>query len=300
MYITDRKNSLGLTLHHFNEHCYYWSQRKEPTHKWPSWHNHTGSFPRFSNCPTVGLSVERYKLEMEINKEAWELFAITDHAHAIAIQHTTLAWPYNWYESSEIPDKYEKLGITEQRYRQYVERGDALKNGKTFFSGLEVEVDARGRCLVPDWAWEHMDLIIGSVHHNPINEKTWVEDFFLYLDRILAFPCDFIGHPVRAIRRFSTQTHTLPHELLDEVIKKLYDKGSALEINAHYPQFADDVYLLRKAYEKGMEIAFSLDLHYPEEFSNWRYFEDVVEMSDIPFEKLKLFTPKKFKAKTNQ
>ena len=69
MYITDRKNSLGLTLHPFNANCHYWSQRKEPTHKWPSWHNHTGSFPRFSNCPTVGLSVERYKLDMEVNKE---------------------------------------------------------------------------------------------------------------------------------------------------------------------------------------------------------------------------------------
>lgn len=297
MYITNRENSIGGTLHPFHGGCYYWSQRKEPTHKWPSWHNHTGSFPRFSNCPTLGLSFERYKLDMEINKEAWELFAITDHAHAIAIDVPNIAWPYNWYDSFDIPERCYKAGITEERYRQYVERGDALRDGKKFFSGIEVEVDSQGRHLVPDWVWEHMDVVIGSVHHNPINEKTWVEDFFMYLDRILKLPCDYIGHPVRAISRFSTQTHTLPHEILDEVIKKLYDKGSALEINAHFPQFADDVYLLRRAYEKGMEIAFALDLHYPEEFGNWRYFEDVVEMSGIPYEKLKLFTPKKFKNK---
>lgn len=293
MYITDRLNSLGGTLHTFNKNCYYWSQRKEPTHKWPSWHNHTGSFPRFSYCPTPGLSVERYKLEMEINKEAWELFAITDHAHAIAITEPQIAWPYNWFESDAIPKRFAEAGITEERYRQYVQRGTALRNGETLFSGIEVEVDLYGRCLVPDWVWEHMDVVIGSMHHHPMGEKTWVEDFFKHFDRLMKLPCDFIGHPVRPLRSHSTQTHTLPHEVLDEVIKKLEEKGSALEINAHFPQFADDVYLLRRAYEKGLEIAFSLDLHYPEEFSNWRYFEDVVEMSEIPFDKLKLFTPKK-------
>ena len=104
MYKTDRLNSIGGTLHTYNDFCFYWSQRKEPSHKWPSWHNHTGSFPRFSNCPTLGLSVERYKLEMDINKEVWELFAITDHAHAIGIEEANIAWRHTWYDSFEIPE----------------------------------------------------------------------------------------------------------------------------------------------------------------------------------------------------
>ena len=44
---------------------------------------------------------------------------------------------------------------------------------------------------------------------------------------------------------------------------------------------------------RGMVVAFSLDLHYPEEFGNWRYFEDVVELAGVDYGALNLYDPSK-------
>ena len=83
----------------------------------------------------------------------------------------------------------------------------------------------------------------------------------------------------------------VPMVFHDETLDRLHRAGMGIEINAHYPQLQDDVTLLRGAAARGMVVAFSLDLHYPEEFGNWRYFEDVVELSGVDYGALNLYDP---------
>ena len=146
---------------------------------------------------------------------------------------------------------------------------------------------------MPESALGAMDIVIASIHHNPGEPEKWVERHFNQIDRMIGLPADIIGHPLRHLRAHSTPEKPLPAELIDETLDRLHRAGMGIEINAHYPQLQDDVALLRGAAARGMVVAFSLDLHYPEEFGNWRYFEDVVELAGVDYGALNLYDPSK-------
>lgn len=264
---------------------------RKPSHPWPSWHNHTGSYPRFSFCSTLGLSIARYQAALEQEPEVWESFTITDHAFSIAIPDPSKAWPHFWYENGTDLDHYISSGEAGHRIEAYLEFCKTFRDGKRFFSGIELESDIRGRTAVPLDVLKQFDVVITSIHHNPGKSEEWVERHFFQLDKALKIPCDIIGHPIRHLRQHSSPERPLPMEIIRETLDRLQKAGVALEINAHYQQLHDDVLMLQGAFERGMQVAFSMDLHYPEEFGNWRYFEDVVEQSGITYDKLNLFTP---------
>ncbi len=222
----------------------------------------------------------------------WESFAITDHAFSIAIPEEGKSWPHCWYENGTDLDYYISTGVAAQRIEEYLEFCKTFRDGKRFFQGIEIESDANGRTAVPLDVLKQFDVVIASIHYNPGEADRWVERHFFQLDKVLQIPCDIIGHPIRHLRHHSSPDQTLPKELIDETLDRIQNAGVALEINAHYPQFHDDILMLQGAAERGMKVSFSMDLHYPEEFGNWRYFEDVVEQSGIDYDQLKLFTPK--------
>lgn len=263
----------------------------KPTHKWASWHNHTGSYPRFSFCPTVGLSIARYEAAFEQEPDVWESFAITDHAFSIAIPNPNKSWPHNWYENGTDLDHYISTGEAGRRLEAYLAFCKTFRDGRKFFSGIEIESDIHGRTAVPLDVLKQFDLVIASIHHNPGNLEQWAERHFFQLDRALKIPCDIVGHPIRHLRQHSSPECPLPKEIIDETLDRIHNAGVALEINAHNPQLHDDVLMLQGAFERGMQVAFSMDLHYPEEFGNWRYFEDVVKRSGIEYDTLNLFAP---------
>lgn len=278
-----------------NESYRYRSARRAPSHPWPSWHNHTGCFPRFSFCPAAGLSVERYRAAFAQEAGAWESFAITDHAFSIAVPDPVLAWPHVWYDDRASIAHFLDTGIAQSRFEEYLEFGRDLKRDKRFYFGMEIELDFNEEMLVPREVLDRMDVVIASIHHNPGEKAKWVERHFFHINRLVKIGADIIGHPVRHLAAYSSPANPLPREVIDETLDLVQGAGMAIEINAHVTQLQDDVQLVRGAYERGMQIAFSLDLHYPEEFGNWRYFEDVVEQSGIPYESLNLFKPKKRK-----
>lgn len=276
------------------EDCLYksYNPTRRPSHKWRSWHNHTGCYPRFSYCPTAGLSIARYQAAFEQEPEVWESFAITDHAFSIAIPDPSFSWPWAWYEDSALLEKYIASGDTKRRLDAYMEFGKTFRDGMRFFQGIEIESDISGRTAIPLEVLKGFDIVIASVHHNPGDSDKWAERHFFQLEKALKIPCDIIGHPVRTLRTHSTPAHPLSREIIDGTLDLIHKAGVGIEINAHYPQIQDDVSLLKGAYERGMVVAFSMDLHYPEEFGNWRYFEDVVELAGIAYDKLNLFKPK--------
>jgi histidinol phosphatase-like PHP family hydrolase len=266
---------------------------RKPSRRWTSWHNHTGCHPRFSLCPTPGLSIARYRAALEREPEAWAGFAITDHAFSIAIPDPVLAWPHAWYDDRSILDRFAASGETARRVEAYREFGRSFRDGERFFWGMEVETDREGRPALPESVLDGMDIVIAVIHHNPGEPEKWVERHFEQVDRILNLPADIVGHPLRHLRAHSTPEKPLPAELIDETLDRLHRGGLGIEINAHVPQLQDDVPLLRGAAARGMVVAFSLDLHYPEEFGNWRYFEDVVELSGVDYDTLNLYDPSK-------
>lgn len=275
--------------------CIYQSYNptRKPSHKWRSWHNHTGCYPRFSFCPTVGLSIARYRAAFEQDPDVWESFAITDHAFSIAIPDPAKSWPHAWYENLETLQHYVETGETQRRFEQYREFGRTFRDGVRFFQGIEIESDREGHTAIPLESIQDFDVIIASIHHNPGDPAQWVERHFFQIDKALKLSCDIIGHPIRHLRTHSTPEQPLAKEIINETLDRIKRANVAVEINAHYSQIHDDVHLLQGAYERGMKVAFSMDLHYPEEFGNWRYFEDVVELSGIAYEKLNLFTPER-------
>jgi histidinol phosphatase-like PHP family hydrolase len=266
---------------------------RKPSRPWSSWHNHTGSHPRFSFCPTPGLSIARYRTALEREPEAWSSFAITDHAFSIAIPDPPRSWPGGWYDDRAILDRFAGSGETARRVEAYLDFGRSFRDGARFFLGMEIEADREGRLAVPESALGAMDIVIASIHYNPGEPEKWVERHFDQIDRQIRLPADIVGHPLRHLRAHSTPEKPLPQELIDETLDRLHRGGMGVEINAHYPQLQDDVALLRGAAARGMVVAFSLDLHYPEEFGNWRYFEDVVELSGVDYGALNLYHPTK-------
>jgi len=276
------------------EDCIYtsYNPKRRPSHKWRSWHDHTGCYPRFSYCPTAGLSIARYEAAFEQEPDVWESFAITDHAFSIAIPDPSVSWPWAWYEDSSLLEKYIASGDTKRRLDQYMEFGKTFRDGVRFFQGIEIESDLRGRTAIPIEALKDFDIVIASVHHNPGDSGKWAERHFFQLEKALKIPCDIVGHPIRNMRSHSTPEKPLSKEIIGATLDLIKQAGAGIEVNAHYPQLQDDVPLLQGACERGMVVAFSMDLHYPEEFGNWRYFEDVVEQSGIAYDKLNLFMPK--------
>lgn len=266
---------------------------RKPSRPWASWHNHTGGHPRFSFCPTPGLSIARYRAAFEREPEAWASFAITDHAFSIAIPDPSRSWPHAWYDERAILERFAASGETARRIEAYLEFGRGFRDGARFFLGMEIEADRAGRLAVPESALGAMDIVIASIHHNPGEPEKWVERHFNQIDRMIGLPADIIGHPLRHLRAHSTPEKPLPAELIDETLDRLHRAEMGIEINAHYPQLQDDVTLLRGAAARGMVVAFSLDLHYPEEFGNWRYFEDVVELAGVDYGALNLYDPSK-------
>ena len=266
---------------------------RKPSHPWASWHNHTGSHPRFSFCPTPGLSIGRYRAALEREPEAWASFAITDHAFSIAIPDPSRSWPHFWYDDRAILDSCAATGETARRLEDYLEFGRSFRDGARFFLGMEIEADREGRLAVPESVLGAMDIVVASIHHNPGEPEKWVERHFNQVDRMVELPADVIGHPLRHLGAHSTPEKPLPSELIDETLDRLHRVGMGIEINAHVPQLQDDVPLLRGAAARGMVVAFSLDLHYPEEFGNWRYFEDVVEIAGVDYQALNLYDPSK-------
>ena len=303
------------------EDCVFrsYNPKRAPSRRWMSWHNHTGAFPRFSFCPTPGLSIGRYKAALEgADADAWEGFAITEHAFGIAIPDAALCWPHVWYNDTAVLDRCIADGTRDRRIRECLEyyksfcgggddssdgsgssgggsnsggggaepRGD----GKRFESGIEVEVNADGVAAIPfERLREFGGVVIASVHHAGGEFSSWAERHFFHLARALRIPADIAGHPVRGMSKYSSPANPLPKEIIDETLDMIRAAGMAVEINAHYPQLHDDVHLLQGAAERGMGVAFSMDLHYPEEFGNWRYFEDVAELAGVDLDKMKLF-----------
>lgn len=264
---------------------------RAPTRRWPSWHNHTGAYPRFSFCPTPGLSVARYAAELDAMPDVWECFAITDHAFSIAIPDLDKAWPWAWYEDESILLKHRADGSTTARMAAYADVCAGLQREKGLYAGIEIEVNAHGHMALPEEFIRGFDIVVGSIHHNPGDPAQWIERHFTQLARVLELPCNIVGHPLRHLRSHSTPEKPLPDEVVEETLEMAKAAGVAIEINAHYPQIQDDVPLLRGACERGVEVAFSMDLHYPEEFGNWRYFEDVVELAGVGDKDMKLFAP---------
>lgn len=266
---------------------------RKPSRAWTSWHNHTGCYPRFSFCSTPGLSIARYRAAMERESEAWAGFAITDHAFSIAFPDPSVCWPHTWYEDRKAVGVFTESGATARRVEDYLEFGRGFRDGVRFFVGMEIEADRAGNLAVPESALGGMDIVIASIHHNPGDPEKWVERHLDQIDRMIRLPADIVGHPLRHLRAHSTPEKSLPQELVDETLDRLQRAGMGIEINAHYPQIQDDVPLLRGAAQRGMVVAFSLDLHYPEEFGNWRYFEDVVELAGVDVDALNLYDPSK-------
>ena len=275
------------------EKCVYksYDPKRRPSRRWLSWHNHTGAFPRFSFCSTAGLSVGRYKAALEgADADAWEGFAITEHAFSIAIPDEQLAWPHIWFRDSAIVDRFHADGTTARRIGECLDYYASFRDNKRFFTGIEVESNADGVTAIPPDRLREFGFVIASVHHDEGDFADCWRQHFFHLDKALRIPADMVGHPVRRLSRYSSPENPLPREIIDETLDRIRAAGMAVEINAHYPQLHDDVRVLQGAAERGMRVAFSMDLHYPEEFGNWRYFEDVCEQAGIDADKdLKLF-----------
>ncbi|MCL1909716.1 MAG: hypothetical protein FWG05_02140, partial [Kiritimatiellaeota bacterium] len=125
------------------ENCIYRSPNptRRPTRRWMSWHNHTGAFPRFSHCATAGLSVGRYKAALAgADADAWEGFAITEHAFGIAIPDEALCWPENWFNDRSliVPE------TVNRRVAECLAYYETFRDDKRFHTGIEVESDANG------------------------------------------------------------------------------------------------------------------------------------------------------------
>ena len=155
--------------------CLYTSFRpdRKPSHPWSSWHNHTGAHPRFSFCPTPGLSIDRYRAAFDLQPGVWECFAITDHAFSIAIPDSARSWPHVWYDDRAILEHHEASGATAARIEAYRAFGRTFRDGVRFFQGMEIEADRAGRLAVPASAFAAMDIVIASIHHNPGDPAKW-------------------------------------------------------------------------------------------------------------------------------
>jgi len=256
-----------------------------------SWHNHTGAYPFFSHCATPGLSVGRYKAAMDgEDGEAWAGFAITEHAFAIANPDPHSSWPEHWYNDRSlfVPE------TVERRIGECLNYYGSFRDNVKFFTGIEIESDANGELAVPKERLGEFGIVIASVHCEAGEFRDCWSRHFYHLDKALKMPAEIMAHPVRRLRKYSSVQNPLPHEIVDETLDRIKAAGMAVEINAHYPQLHDDVLMLRGAAERGMRVAFSMDLHYPEEFGNWRYFEDVCVMSGVnPDKDLRLFEARK-------
>ncbi len=275
------------------QECVYRSDKpnRPPSHPWMSWHNHTGAFPRFSYCPTAGLSLARYQAALAREPDVWAGFAITDHAFSIAIPDPGSSWPYNWYEDGTVLDTHLASGVSARRLEAYLAFCASFRDGRRFYQGIEIESDVRGRMAIPPEVLPRFDVVIASIHTNPGPPERWEERHFFQIEKALRLPCDIIGHPLRHLRAHAQPGRSLPQAIIDGTLDRIAAADVAVEINAHYPQIHDDVLMLRGAFARGLRVAFSMDLHFPEEFGNWRYFEDVVERAGVDYGTLNLFTP---------
>ena len=256
---------------------------------WPSWHNHTGAGGRFSYCADPKISFSTYLDELKRPETHFSVFAITEHAYSMVSPVSNEAWPSVWFDKPEILEKNKDFIINKMTL--LLEEGKKYRDGVHVFQGLEVELDSRGKPAVPEEMIWKMDVVIGSVHFNPGPEEDWIERHFERLNALARFPFDIIGHPVRHLGSHSTRENPLPEHVISGTLDILEKNGIALEVNSHVMQIQDDSRLLSGAVERKVPVAFSLDMHTPDEFDKWTYFKNVVEESKVNPADIILFKP---------
>lgn len=255
---------------------------------WSSWHNHTGDDPRFSYCATDDLTPEVYRRQLRLGP--WEAFALTEHAFALAIPPDEQPWPHQWYHQPSRLESYHDF--REDKTLRFLERIGRVCDGERLFSGLEVEVACDGSLSMDPMLWPYLHVVIGSVHYLPPEPKQLFDNHFAQLDMLMTYPIDILGHPLRAL----ASSGPVPHEIIDEIVRRARAADVAIEINAHMP-CDHDPYLLARAAREGLRIAFGLDAHCRDELALHTYFAQVITDSGVDPNTLMLFHPDRKTAK---
>ncbi len=254
---------------------------------WSSWHNHTGDDPRFSYCADADLGIETYRRALRADN--YEAIAITDHAFALAFPDEE-PWPFQWFHHPE--RLWAHRAFREDKTAHYLERLAECCDGERLFKGLEVEVACDGTLSMESLLWPYLDVVIGSIHHLPGDHAGWIDAHFAQLDMLLFYPIDILGHPFRVL----SAAGPIPDEVIEETLLRARTAGVAVEINAHMP-FDRDPYVLARATELGLRVAFGLDCHHHAELKAQSYFDRVLADSGVDPDALRHFHPVRKAAK---
>lgn len=248
---------------------------------WSSWHNHTGDGMRFSYCADADLTPEYYRRALSTGP--WHAFAITEHAFALAFPPEE-PWPNQWYHT---PEKlWAHRAFREEKTEKFLERMGKICDGERIFSGLEVEIACDGTLSMEPMLWPYLDVVIGSIHYLPGEHATWIDEHIAQLSSLLRYPIDILGHPFRQL----SHAGPIPDEVIDETLRRAKSAGAAIEINAHMP-YERDPFVLKRAVELGLHVAFGLDAHSRSELQLHTYFDRVVEQSGVDTQDIRLFHP---------
>ncbi len=251
--------------------------------KWASWHNHTGDAPRYSYCAAKNLTPQFYIDAVAAGP--WTSFALTDHIFAMMVPENSNPWPNQWFFNQRELRRHKTF--YEDRIGSYLARLQTICDGKTIFGGMEIEVDGNLEPIFDLNLREQLDVVIGSIHHLPgdfAEEK--IKWHFDQVDALLKLPIDIVAHPFRNLAQFIP----INDEIMDETLDRIAAAGIAVEVNAHVP-FIRESDMLKKAVDRGMTVAFSIDMHSRDEIDAYIYIGEVIDNSGVKEADIKLFQP---------
>lgn len=194
---------------------------------------------------------------MDLRREAeWmELFGlssatVTEHSAHLLFDRDAYWGGHCWfYEGAESKRRIDRS----QAFREYFRENATGR----FRFGLEMDIDCRGRLVIPESLRPELEFKLGATHflteHRTAEEGA--REFLFLVESLGRAGVKVLAHPLRILKVFQ-----IPAEpLYDRLIEIMRRCGMAAEVNFH--QNSADPEFTRRCMTAGLKLSFGTDAH---------------------------------------
>lgn len=194
---------------------------------------------------------------MDLRREAeWmELFGlssatVTEHSAHLLFDRDAYWGEHCWfYEGAESSRRIDRS----QAFREYFRENATGR----FRFGLEMDVDCRGRLVIPESLRPELEFELGATHFltEHRSKEEGAREFLFLVDSLGRAGVKVLAHPLRILKVFQ-----IPAEpLYDRLIEIMRRYGMAAEVNFH--QNSADPEFTRRCMAADLKLSFGTDAH---------------------------------------
>lgn len=149
--------------------------------------------------------------------------------------------------------------------------------------GVELDVHPDGQIMFPDDLRGEVDIMVGALHYMPTlrHKAPYAKieaEFRQQTLWLLEYGVDVLAHPYRILLGAGQPASD---ELVEWVVDRAAEHGTALEINSHKLFPEHDMLMIQLAAQRGMKLAIGTDAHHSREFGEFSYHRHILTRAGL-------------------